>query len=72
MKHFLSIVLAIFSLQSFGQQFEPGYIITSNGEKKEVLIKNADWQNSPASFKYQINNSASTETATLESIKPDF
>ena len=58
MKKLLLILLA-FTLQLFSAQikFEKGYLITNNGERKEILIKNKDWLNNPTEFTYKIAES---------------
>lgn len=50
-------------------KFEKGYIITNDGEKKEVLIKNIDWINSPNEITYKINEDSKEIIATAVNIK---
>ncbi|SHK65354.1 porin family protein [Chryseobacterium polytrichastri] len=50
-------------------KFEKGYIITNDGEKKEVLIKNIDWINSPNEFTYKINENSKETIATATNVK---
>lgn len=51
-------LLLFAAISSFGQiQFENGYIITIDGEKKECLIKNVDWRYNPETFSYKMPGS---------------
>lgn len=49
-KFYLLISLFILSIINAQTKFEPGFYITSSGEKIECLIKNEDWKNSPNSI----------------------
>lgn len=46
-------------------KFEKGYIITHNGDKQDVLIRNIEWVNSPESFVYKINKNSSELTGNV-------
>lgn len=50
-------------------KYEPGYIITHNGEKTQVLIQNVDWKANPSSINYKINKTAEVKKATTHEIK---
>lgn len=45
--------------------FQKGYFISNDGQRKEVLIKNLDWNNNPTSFDYKMAQDAAVTTATL-------
>lgn len=58
------------SLSIFSQHvFKPGYYISENGQKHEVLIKDEDWRSNPVSFIYKNNENSPEQTATLENVK---
>ncbi len=54
MRKTLVFLLIFASLSLFGQiRYERGYIVFSNGEKKNCMIKNEDWLNSPQVIRYR-------------------
>jgi len=64
------LLLTIFSYASFAQmEFEKGYLITSDSQRKECLIKNEEWKSNPTEFSYKLSNSASPEIGDLKSVK---
>ena len=67
----LLLVLLVFSLQFISAQikFEKGYLITNDGERKEVLIKNKDWLNNPTEFTYKIAESTEEITGNIANVK---
>ena len=67
----LLLVLLAFTLQLFSAQikFEKGYLITNDGERKEVLIKNKDWLNNPTEFTYKIAESTEEITGNIANVK---
>lgn len=67
----LLLVFLIFTLQFISAQikFEKGYLITNDGEKKEVLIKNKDWLNNPTEFTYKIAESTEELTGNTTNVK---
>ncbi len=50
-------------------QFEPGYLLTSDGDTLNVLIENSDWANNPSHFKYRKTPSSPVETGTPTNVK---
>lgn len=53
MKKILFLYLLAFSFVCNAQIiFEPGYFISNNGTKTDVLIKNLGWKNAPIEFEY--------------------
>lgn len=59
MKNLFYAALFLFSNLAYCQiTFENGYIIDFNGERKNVLIKNYEWKNSPSILEYKINEKA--------------
>lgn len=61
----LSCFLFITSVINAQIKFEKGYIITHNGDKQDVLIRNIEWVNSPESFVYKINENSSELTGNV-------
>ncbi len=63
--------LVFFALMGFGSmaqvKFEPGYIITTDGQRTECEIRNMDWESNPTSFQYRVAGGAAQE-GNLESI----
>lgn len=54
MRHIIFILVLICSQLGNAQiDFEKGYFIDNQGNKKECFIKNLDWKNNPISFKYK-------------------
>jgi hypothetical protein len=63
-------ILILLSIQLSAQtKYEHGYFITNNGEKRECLIKNEDWENNPDSFTYRLTSEAETNIGKLEDIQ---
>ncbi|AYN01504.1 hypothetical protein [Chryseobacterium sp. 3008163] len=70
MKRIISILLLLLTVWSNAQvKFEEGYIITSDNTKKQVLIKNIDWLNSPSEFIYKIDNQSNEIKGNPATIK---
>jgi len=71
MKTLTTIFLLItFALTSFGQlEFEKGYLVTSDHQRKDCLIKNEEWKNNPTEFTYKLNESATPVTGDLKSVQ---
>lgn len=64
---FLLITIA---LASFGQmEFEKGYLINNENERKDCLIKNEEWKSNPVEFTYKLNEKAVPETGNLKSVR---
>ena len=64
------LLLTIISFASFGQlEFEKGYLITSDSQRKDCLIKNEEWKNNPTEFTYKLNESATPVTGDLKSVQ---
>ena len=64
------LLLTVITYASFGQmEFEKGYLIGSDSQRKECLIKNEEWKNNPTEFTYKLSKLASPETGDLKSIK---
>jgi hypothetical protein len=63
------LLLIIVTYASFGQmEFEKGYLITKDSQRKDCLIKNEEWKNNPTEFTYKLSESASPETGNLKSV----
>lgn len=65
----LSCFLFITSVINAQIKFEKGYIITQNSEKKDVLIKNIEWMNSPEEFIYKINENSPEQNGNISNTK---
>lgn len=64
----LTILLSAFN--AFSQSdFVPGYIIQSNGDKVNCLIKNEDWKGTPTIFYYKLSENDEAKIGTVSSIK---
>ncbi len=62
------LLLTTFAFASFGQlEFEKGYLITKDSQRKDCLIKNEEWNNNPTEFTYKLSETASPETGDLKS-----
>ena len=69
MKLKFTVLTLVFSCFSFSQiNFEKGYIIDKNNNKKECLIKNEDWLHSPTEFKYKLNQNSEIIIGNLNTI----
>lgn len=68
-KTFLIILLLITICISAQIKFEKGYIITSDNERKEVLIKNLDWVNNPPNFIYKMDENSTESVGNPQNIK---
>lgn len=49
--------------------FEKGYLVTQSGDKKDVLIKNIDWVNSPEKFIYKTDEFSAEQIGNIQNIK---
>ena len=69
-KHLL-LLLLLWGMGSLYSQYnyEKGYIITNNGEKKECLIKNKEWKNNPEIINYKADLNSPEKKAGIEDIR---
>lgn len=68
----LVVCIFVFSISLFTVaqiKFEPGYLITEDGEKTECYIKNIDWRNNPDQFDFRTTPDGDTQTAMLNNIQ---
>ncbi|WGF92455.1 outer membrane beta-barrel protein [Aequorivita marisscotiae] len=64
---FATLLLA--TVSAFSQtNFEPGYIIQSNGTQVDCLIKNEDWKGSPTTFVYKLSENGETKIGSVATI----
>ncbi|RNA61647.1 hypothetical protein D1631_06755 [Chryseobacterium nematophagum] len=68
-KAFLALLLFFVFFTNAQIKFEKGYLITTNDEKKEVLIKNMDWINTPTGFSYKTDQNSTELTGIPSNIK---
>ncbi len=48
-------IFFLFNFQGFAQIiFDPGYLIMTDGERIECLIRNAEWRNNPSKIQYKL------------------
>mgnify|MGYP006429705375 CR=1 FL=1 len=65
----LSLCLLL-SIQIYAQsEFESGYFIDNQDEKKYCLIKNERWEKNPEQFKYKLDNDTGVKIGKLSDIK---
>ncbi len=70
MRKIYTILFGLSSLFGYAQiKFQPGYIVTNNGEKKEVLIKNNDWKYAPTSIEIKYAADQKPESLSIKEIK---
>ncbi|WKN29896.1 hypothetical protein PZB74_13065 [Porifericola rhodea] len=68
-KLLLSAFSLMLSFSGFAQiEFEKGYFINNAGQRKDCLIKNMDWKDSPTSFLYKASASAQEQSADIEEV----
>jgi hypothetical protein len=68
-KLFLLFTFLTISSISFSQiDYQKGYFLNNIGEKTECFIKNMDWKNNPADFKYRLAETGEIKTAVLEDV----
>lgn len=66
----LCIVFLLFGYASFSQTtFQPGYLILSNGNQIDCLIKNQDWKSNPKEFEYKMAEDAAVQIGKLATVK---
>ncbi|AWG24258.1 hypothetical protein [Flavobacterium kingsejongi] len=70
MKKLLLFFFTVVYCTAFSQiHFEPGYIIDNSGTKKECLIRNIAWKNSPSTIEYKITENDTPKKTGLSDIK---
>ena len=67
----LSFVICLLSITTVFSQtsFKPGYIIKSNGQKIDCLIKNEDWKGSPTTFEFKTDENSEVKLGDISTIK---
>lgn len=65
----LLATILLSTISAFSQtNFQPGYIIQTNGTKVNCLIKNEDWKGSPTSFIYKLEENGDTKIGNLNNV----
>src|SRR5690554_6635788 len=65
----LLATILLSTISAFSQtNFQPGYIIRTNGTKVNCLIKNEDWKGSPTSFIYKLEENGDTKIGNLNNV----
>lgn len=66
----LLIILLLSGISVFAQtNFEAGYIIKTNGQRVDCLIKNEDWKGSPSTFNYKLEENGDIKIGSISNIK---
>lgn len=70
MKKYPFILVLAFCVNSTLAQikFEPGYIVSNDGQRTECEIRNVDWESNPTTFQYRIAG-GETQEGTLQSVQ---
>ncbi|MFN5168167.1 MAG: hypothetical protein ACK5DD_00970 [Cyclobacteriaceae bacterium] len=64
------IPLLLLPIVSFSQvEFEKGYFINNQNQRKECYIKNIDWKNNPTEFLFREHDSKTIVRANIDSVK---
>jgi len=67
---FISLILTIFAISSFGQiSYEKGYFINNENQRIDCFIKNYDRDNNPTKFKYKLTDSDEPKNGDILSVK---
>lgn len=67
---FTLILFFLFISISFAQmEYEKGYLITKDLQRKTCLIKNEAWKDNPTEFSYKLNKTSAPEIGTVKTIK---
>lgn len=70
MKYYFTTFFLVITLFSYSQtNFQKGYIIKTNNEKIDCLIKNDDWKNNPTQFTYKLSENSKEQTGNFDLIK---
>ncbi len=69
MYKYLLLLLCISNTAFTQIEFEKGYVIFDNGQKKEAWIKNVQWQNNPEQITYKLTENGPPQTAGIAKIK---
>ncbi|WP_310994151.1 tRNA modification GTPase [Aequorivita marina] len=66
----ITTLLLLSAISLFSQtDYEAGYIIKTNGQKLDCLIKNEDWKGSPSTFNYKLEKNGAVKTGNVSTIK---
>jgi len=66
---FLFLTLFISSNAIAQIDFQKGYFITNNNERKACLIRDLDWKNNPVSFEYKLTENSKTQIGDINDIR---
>ena len=65
---YIFLAIALFSNNLFSQiQFEQGYYIDVNGNKRECFIENKGWDKNPIEFRYKLSENSEVNVITAKS-----
>lgn len=66
----LFTILLLSGISVFSQtNYESGYIIKTNGQRVDCLIKNEDWKGTPSTFEYKLEENGDIKTGNVSNIK---
>lgn len=69
MKKLTYFLLSLLSFTSFAQNnFQEGYVIKNDGNKKVIFIRNNDWNNNPTQISYKETENGAIEIIEIENI----
>lgn len=69
-KKLLVLLMLLVGYSSFAQiNYESGYYVDNNGQKHEVLIRNADWRENPDSFEFKTSKDGKSQTADIDTVR---
>ncbi len=66
----LFTIILLSGISVFSQNnYEPGYIIKTNDQKVDCLIKNEDWKGAPRTFEYKLEENGEVKIGNVSNIK---
>lgn len=66
----LFAIVLLSGISVFSQtNFESGYIIKTNGQRTDCLIKNEDWKGAPTTFEYKLDENGEVKIGNISNIK---
>ena len=68
-KYFLLLLLWGVEISFSQYEYETGYIVTNNGEKKKCLINNKEWKNNPEIINYKADLNSPEKKAGIDDIR---
>ena len=64
------VFLGLLAYTSTAQiSFQPGYLVFNNGDRSDLLIRNADWRVNPSVIEYKTSPEGEVQSATIADLK---